>query len=98
MVDNGEKKLRVPYGLAVYGNEEIDAEIERVVDGVDAVPLIGAAPHPAADRPGAQRDARGLERQSGNLDVFHAYDSSSRKCWSRRRSLGSSSLRRAANC
>ena len=40
--------------------DEIDAVVERGADGGDRFRLVGAAPHPTADRPGAERDARGL--------------------------------------
>jgi hypothetical protein len=53
------------------GVDQIDAAIERGVDGGDGVALVAAAPHPAADRPRPQRDPRGANGCSGNIDEFH---------------------------
>ena len=53
------------------GVDEIDAEVERVMDGGDGVLLFAAAPHPAADGPGAERDARRVKGKACNLQVFH---------------------------
>ncbi len=53
------------------GIDQIDAAIERGVDGADGVALVAAAPHPAADRPGAECDARSANGRSGNIDEFH---------------------------
>ena len=33
--------------------------------------FVGAAPHPTADGPGADRDARHFQRRTGNVGKFH---------------------------
>ena len=53
------------------GVDEIDAVVERGVNRADRVAFLRAAPQPSADGPGAKSDARGIEGQAGDLDVFH---------------------------
>ncbi len=50
--------------------DDIDAAIERALNGADRVHIITPAPHPSADRPCSERDARGRELSSGNVDRF----------------------------
>src|SRR6266849_3346598 len=46
--------------LAISGRrvDERDPAVERRADGLDRALLVGTTPHPAADRPGAEPDAR----------------------------------------
>src|SRR5712671_2439971 len=45
--------------------------LERSPDGSDRFRLVGTAPHPTADRPGADSDGRHLERGAGNFRKLH---------------------------
>jgi DNA-binding ferritin-like protein len=47
--------------------------LDRGADGGDGFRLVGSAPHPAADRPGAERDPRDLERCAGNSGPFELH-------------------------
>src|SRR5581483_6905681 len=53
------------------GVDDIDAVAEGRFYGCDRLRLVGPAPHPAADCPGSERDARNLELGSGDLGIFH---------------------------
>ncbi len=48
-----------------------DAAIQRGMDGVDGLALVGAAPHPAADRPGAEGDCRNLDSRRTQFAINH---------------------------
>src|SRR5262245_29850570 len=50
--------------------DDVDAMLDRGADGGDGFRLVGSAPHPAADRPGTERDARYFERGTGNSGPF----------------------------
>src|SRR5687768_10346638 len=55
--------------LAV-GRRRIDqrnALVDRGLDGVDRIAFIRAAPHPAADRPGAKPDGGGINVRPADL-------------------------------
>src|SRR5829696_1577796 len=52
--------------------DQRDATIDSRTNGTDRLRFIGTAPHPSTDRPGAERDARWLQRCTGNVDAFHA--------------------------
>src|SRR5262249_61828756 len=51
--------------------DQRDAAVERRADGADRPLLVGAAPHPAADRPRSQADARRFLCDALDLDVLH---------------------------
>ena len=51
------------------GVDQRDAVIERRMNGADRVRLVAAAPHPAADRPGAEPDARHGDRRQQLLHL-----------------------------
>ena len=51
--------------------DEIDPAFDRRANRGDRLAFVGAAPHPAADGPGAQRDPRGLQRRARDLGIFH---------------------------
>ena len=53
--------------------DDVDAMLDRGADGGDGFRLVGSAPHPAADRPGAERDPRDLERCAGNSGPFELH-------------------------
>jgi hypothetical protein len=53
------------------GVDQIDAAVQRGMNGADRFTLVAAAPHPAADGPRSQRDARHANRGAGNVDEFH---------------------------
>ena len=55
------------------GVDQIDPVVERGVNGADGVAFLRAAPQPSADGPGAKADARGIEGQAGDLDMFHVF-------------------------
>jgi hypothetical protein len=42
--------------------DQRDAAIDSLMNGADGLRFIGSAPHPSADRPCAERDARNFER------------------------------------
>ena len=67
-----DQLLGAAEAIARCGVDEIDAVIERGVNGVDRVAFLGATPHHSADGPGAKPDARGIEGQPCDLDMFHA--------------------------
>ncbi len=51
--------------------DEVDAQVQGGADGSDGLDLVGAAPHPAADGPGAEPDARTLQFRTAQIDAFH---------------------------
>jgi hypothetical protein len=51
--------------------DERDAEVERRADGTNRLGLVRAAPHPAANCPGTQPDARHDETSFPDLEGFH---------------------------
>jgi hypothetical protein len=51
--------------------DQSNAAVERRVDRADRFGLVSAAPHPAADRPGAKPDARRSKLRTGNTERFH---------------------------
>src|SRR5581483_4372543 len=53
------------------GVYDVDTVGEGGPDGRDRPGLVGATPHPAADRPSPQRHARDPEPGAGNVGVFH---------------------------
>jgi hypothetical protein len=53
-----EHRLRVAGGVGLGGVEEGDAEVERAVDGADALRVVRASPPLAAHRPGAEAEDR----------------------------------------
>src|SRR5450631_172675 len=55
------------------GVNNVDAMLECGPDGSDRFPLVGTAPHPAADRPSTDSDGRHLERRTVNLAAFHIH-------------------------
>ena len=52
------------------GVDQRDAAVYRRLDGVDRQGVVAAAPHPAADCPGAKRNARRLQVCAGDLRRF----------------------------
>src|SRR5581483_4880031 len=53
------------------GVDDIDAVAQGGLDGCDRLRFVAPAPHPAADRPGPERDAGDLKLGSGDIGVFH---------------------------
>src|SRR6476620_3577799 len=68
-----DKLLGTAEAIDRRGVDEIDAVVERGVNGVDRVAFLSAAPQPSADGPGAKADARGIEGQAGDLDMVHVF-------------------------
>jgi len=69
-----------PYNLfrlaeAIHGRgvDQRDSAIDRGEDGADRFIFIGAAPHPATHRPGAEPDARKLKISAGDFRGFHIF-------------------------
>ena len=51
--------------------DDIDAMLERRPDGGNRGGFVGSAPHPSADGPGAERDARHRKRRARNVGELH---------------------------
>ena len=51
--------------------DDIDAVLDRCANCCDRFRLIGSAPHPATNRPRADRDARHFERCARNFGGLH---------------------------
>ena len=47
--------------------DQVDAVVQRGVDGLDGLVFVGAAPHPAADRPGAEADRRDVDARKAEF-------------------------------
>ena len=62
--------LGAPEAVGRSRVDDVDAMLDRGADGGNGFRLVGSAPHPAADRPGTERDARYLERRTGNSGPF----------------------------
>jgi hypothetical protein len=58
--------------LGWRGIDQGDAMIEGLMNGADRLRLVRSAPHPSAHRPGAERDARRLERCARNVDELNS--------------------------
>src|SRR4029077_20670287 len=63
--------FRAPEAVDRRRIDQIDSALERRVDRADGIVLVAAAPHPAADRPSSERNARDSHRGAGNIDEFH---------------------------
>src|ERR1700722_7238953 len=55
--------------------DQRNAAIEGLMNGANRVRFIRPPPHPSADSPGAERDARGLERYARNFDELQVVSS-----------------------
>src|SRR5216684_3735454 len=53
--------------------DNVDTMVDCGPDGSDGYSLVGSAPHPPADGPGADRNVRHLERRAGNARAFHVH-------------------------
>src|SRR5207244_12847640 len=65
--------------LAVGGRrvDQRDPAVEGRADRVDRARLVGSAPHPAADRPGTEPDARRRKVRARGLRAIHHWSLSS---------------------
>jgi hypothetical protein len=66
-----DNRLRPAEPVDRSGIDKIDSMIKRGMDGRDGVSLIGSAPHPSSDCPGAERDARNFQIYAGYLRCLH---------------------------
>src|SRR5262245_8056712 len=64
--------FRAPEPVGRSGVDDVDAVLDRRADRANRFDFVGSAPHPAADRPGADGDTRYIERGPGNAGVLHA--------------------------
>jgi hypothetical protein len=63
--------LRATESIDGRGVDEIDSALERFLDRLDGIAFVGPAPHPAADRPRPECNARCADGCAGEVDVFH---------------------------
>jgi hypothetical protein len=63
--------FRPPETVNGRGVDQRDAAIDSGIDRPQSAARIRAAPHPAADRPGAERDARRHQAGGPDFDGFH---------------------------
>src|SRR5258705_9666964 len=63
--------FRTPEAINRRRIDQIDSALERGVDRADSIVLVAATPHPAADRPCAERYTRDSHGGARNIDEFH---------------------------
>jgi hypothetical protein len=63
--------LRAAKSVGRSSVDDIDAMVQGSADGGNGFGFIGAAPHPTADGPGADRNGRHFQRRSRNSGCFH---------------------------
>src|SRR5271163_662915 len=61
--------LRAAEAIGWRGIDQSDATIDRLVDDADRRRFVSSAPHPSADRPCAEADARNLEGRGEMFDL-----------------------------